>query len=551
MTMRLSLSAACLVLALAGQGLTRAADWPQYGGQDSRNMVSGEKNAPASFNPGLRRSDGFDPATARNVKWIAKLGSHTYSSPVVAGPRVFIGTNNASPRDAKYSGDRGVLMCFERATGKFLWQLVIPKIAKSGPVNMDHPLEGITSTPTVEGDRVFVVSNRGEALCLDVHGLANGNDGPYLDEARLFAVPAEMKLNPAIVVHRSQAHVPKPGTPIFMVKPGTPVALSPTDADVIWRCDMLAELSVWPQDATNSAILIRGDLLYLCTSNGVDMSHTNVPSPESPTLIALDKRTGKPAGLDDARMGPRILHGSWSSPSFGEVAGRGLVFLGGPDGVCCAFDPRPVGATPDTPGTLRKVWWHDCNPPAARFKDRASARYKTKDGPSEIVATPVFRDNRVYVAVGQDPNHVKGTGGLVCIDAAGAGDVTDKGTLWAYRKINRSLSTVAIADGLLYAADLAGTVHCLEADTGRVCWLHEALNPIWGSPLVADGKVYIGTTKGEFWILAAGREKKVLDCVKLATGVSSTPVFVDGVLYVPGMSHLFAIQSGGAAPRAK
>ena len=56
--------------------------------------------------------------------WAAKLGSQTYGNPVVAGGRVYVGTNNGNPRDEKYEGDYGNLYCLDEKTGKLLWQLV-------------------------------------------------------------------------------------------------------------------------------------------------------------------------------------------------------------------------------------------------------------------------------------------------------------------------------------------------------------------------------------------------------------------------------------------
>src|SRR5579859_4380286 len=94
-----------------------AEDQPQWGQAWSRNMVSNERGLPFSF----------DPQTGKNIKWSAELGTETHSSPVIAGGRVYIGTNNGHPRDPKHQGDRGVLMCLEEKTGQLLWQLVVPK----------------------------------------------------------------------------------------------------------------------------------------------------------------------------------------------------------------------------------------------------------------------------------------------------------------------------------------------------------------------------------------------------------------------------------------
>ena len=62
------------------------------------------------------------------------------------------------------------------------------------------------------------------------------------------------------------------------------------------------------------------------------------PAPTAPSLIVLDKKTGRLVASDDARIGPRLLHGQWSSPSLGAVNGRKLVFFGGGDGTCYAFE---------------------------------------------------------------------------------------------------------------------------------------------------------------------------------------------------------------------
>src|SRR4051812_1952164 len=107
--------AAGAVAVLAGAALSLAKDWPLWGGSPSRNMVSDDAGAlPAEANiPEPGEGDKLDTAKAKNVKWAARLGSQTYGNPTVAGGRVYVGTNNDSPRDEKHKGDRGVLMCFD------------------------------------------------------------------------------------------------------------------------------------------------------------------------------------------------------------------------------------------------------------------------------------------------------------------------------------------------------------------------------------------------------------------------------------------------------
>src|SRR3954465_9968429 len=211
-----------LSLAAMAIGSTNGNDWPAWGGADKgRNMYSPEKGLPEKFEPGKfkKGSEDVDMATTKNVKWVAKLGSQSYGNVTVAGGKVFVGTNNDSPRDPKHPGDRSILMVFDEKTGELLWQLVIPKLA-SGKVN-DWENLGLLSSPTVEGDRVYLVTSRCEVLCLDTEGMANGNDGPFKDEGKYVVKD--------IILDR--------GKPTERRAP--PATVGPKDADIIWRYDMM------------------------------------------------------------------------------------------------------------------------------------------------------------------------------------------------------------------------------------------------------------------------------------------------------------------------
>jgi len=510
-----SLQFALLLLIPSSHAL--AADWPQWGGTDQRNMYSPAKGLPSQFGKFDLKGDEIDRSGVKNLKWVSKLGSQSYGNVTVAGGRVFIGTNNENPRDPKHQGDRSILKCFDEKTGEFLWQLVIPKLA-SGKVN-DWEGLGLLSaaTITVEGKRVYITTSRCEVMCLDIQGMADGNDGPYKDEAKY--VVKDVFLDKGKPTER----------------PAPPIEPGPKDADIIWVYDMMDELGVFPHNASNGSLLIVGDLVYATTSNGQDWTHSNIPSPNAPSFVALNKHTGEFAGEDDAKIGPRILHGQWSSPSTGTVNGKPLVFFGGGDGWCYAFDAKPV--KDEETSWLKTVWKFDCNPPEYRKQT-----YPNADGPSEINATPVFWKNRIYVPIGQDPEHGEGIGNLTCIDATKTGDVTQTAKLWEYRGIHRSISTVSIDPdtGLLFVGDFSGIVHCLDSETGKLHWTHDMKAHMWGSTLVADGKLYVGDEDGDFVVLAATKEKKILSETNLGAPVYGTPVVANGVLYFQSNTHLFA-----------
>jgi outer membrane protein assembly factor BamB len=450
-------------------------DWPMWGGTPDRNMTSNMKGLPVTW----------DVQKKTNVKWVADLGSQTYGNITVAGGFVFVGTNNEGKRDAKVTGDKGVLMAFRESDGAFMWQSVHDKLA-AGRVN-DWPFQGIASSPLVEGDRVYYVSNRAELMCVDAQGFRDKeNDGPVTDE----------KLTGEL------------------------------NADIVWKLDMMEEVGTFPHNLANSSPVSYGDLLFVSTSNGQDESHVNIPSPKAPAIIAINKKTGKLV-WEDASPGDRILHGQWSTPSVGRVGGVDMVVMGQGDGWVRAYEAA----------TGKKLWEFDTNP-------KESVWPKTRN---EIISTPVIYEDRVYLANGQDPEHGEGVGHMYCIDATKRGDITKTGLVWHYDKIHRSISTPAIRDGLVYEPDFSGFLHCLDAKTGQVYWTHDMFAAVWGSPMLIDGKLYLGDEDGDVVIMQAGKEKKVLAEMNMGSSVYSTPVPANGVLFITNRNQLFALAANASA----
>jgi outer membrane protein assembly factor BamB len=445
-----------------------------WGGTPQRNMVSPMKNLPVVW----------DVKAKKNIKWKADLGSQSYGNPVVAGGKVFVGTNNENPRDPKVTGDKGILMAFRESDGQFLWQHVNDKLA-AGRVN-DWPFQGVCSSPLIEGDRLYYVSNRCELICLDTEGFADGeNDGPHKEET----------------------------------------LKSEKDADVVWKLDMMEELGVFPHNMSNSSPVSHGDLLFLETSNGHDESHVNIPSPRAPSFLAVNKKTGKVA-WEDGSPADKILHGQWASPTLAMVDGLLQAFFPGGDGWLYGFNAQ----------TGEQLWKFDLNPKDAVWP-------KTRN---DAIGTPVVYENKIYLATGQDPEHGEGVGHMYAIDPSKKGDITQSGRVWHYDKIRRTISTASILDGLVYIPDFSGFLHCVDAKTGKPYWVHDMLAAVWGSTLVADGKVYLGDEDGDVVILAAGKELKVIKENNMGSSVYATPVAANGTLYIMNRSELYAIANTGA-----
>ena len=494
--------------------------WFMYGGSQSRNMVNLRvKGLPASWDI------GGDGNAAKNIKWVADLGSKAYGGPLVVNGKVVIGTNNQKPRDLKWTKlnpktkkrepiDLGVLMSFDEANGKFLWQTPFRKLP-SGLVN-DWPKEGLCSTPVVEGDRMYYVSNRCEVICEDLNG------------------------------------------------------------KIHWTQDMIGNLGVFPHNISACSPLLVGDKVFLVTANGVDEDHINVPAPKAPSFIRLNKHTGQVEWQDNRttirltevqKKGPQknffknlvnrgelIQHGQWSNPSYAVVNGKPQVVFPGGNGWIYSFDP--------TTGKL--IWKFDCNPKDSYYE------LAGKGTRSDFIATPVIYDNKVYIGVGQDPEHETGVGHLWCIDMTKEGDVSpelvvdktvfppktkpnpNSAKVWHYGGpapkslgrnyyFGRTMSTCAVHDGLVYAAELGGYLHCLDARTGKVYWTHNTRAAIWSSPYWADGKVYLGTDGSEVLVFAHGKQKRLLETNDMGGRVRATPVAANGTLFVMTENKLYAI----------
>ena len=491
------------------------ADWPMWGGTPSRNMVSDAKNVSLDFD--------LTKGKEGNVVWQQGLGSQTYGNPIVAGGKVYVGTNNGGKwREDKYPADTdlGVLLCFNEEDGKFLWQLSREKL-KAGKVN-DWPLQGICSAPAVEDGRLWIVTNRCELMCLDAEGFHDGdNDGDFKDE----------------------------------------VDSTKDDADVIWNLDLIEEMGVFPHNLATSSPVIDGDIVYLVTSNGVDEAHLNVPSPRAPCFVAVNKNTGKVLWEHNQPF-DAILHGQWSSPSIGVVDGKTQVIFPGGDGWVYAHDAK----------TGDELWKFDLNPKETKWELNGIGTRNS------IISTPVFYENSVIIAVGQDPEHGEGVGYLWRIDATKSGDISaevgeigvkgkpneNAGVIWVYGGeyedekgktkawYRRTMSTVAVADGLVYAADLTGYVHCVDLKTGKRHWEHDMMSGVWGSPLIVDGKVFIGNEEGTLTVFKHSKEKAEILAEKGTISYSSiysTPTFANGRMYLSDRRHLYAVDVSGGAKK--
>src|SRR4029434_1621098 len=158
-----------------------------------------------------------------------------------------------------------------------------------------------------------------------------------------------------------------------------------------------------------------------------------------------------------------------------------------------------------------------------------------------IIASPVFADGRVFVAMGQDPTHGDGPSLIHAISPNGQGDVTGSRLLWTSREVGRVVGTPIVKDGLLYVGDVGGTVYCLDASTGTLLWKHDTKYASGGCLLLSGDRLYVGNDEGLMTVLRAGPRKELLAQIEMDAPLYSRPAAVGDALYVATANRLYLI----------
>ncbi|MDE2690617.1 MAG: PQQ-binding-like beta-propeller repeat protein [Acidobacteriota bacterium] len=412
-----------------------------------RNRVAEAEDLPVTW----------DVPSGEGVLWSADLGTVTYGGPTIAGGLIVVGTNNERPRDPAVVGDRGVVMAFDRRDGGFRWQITHEKL-EAGDAN-DWPLQGVCSTPSFDGERLYYVSNRGEVVAANL------------------------------------------------------------DGGVDWSFDMVGEWGVFPKHMAASTPLAVGNLVFVSTSNGVT-DDGRVPAPEAPSFAALERATGRPVWRDGS-PGAALVDGQWGSPSYGRAGGGDQAVFPGGDGWLYGFEPttgRPLWrfdgnsaltsdeaargesrnvfvATPvlhegmvfaavgrDPEVSLRRgvVWAVDAGGRGDVTSGGVRWRFEDPDL-GRAIATVAVVGGIVYTA---DLN-----GFLFAIDAS-TGE-----KLWTYDALAPFWSSPLVADGKVYAGDTEGDVAVLRA--GRTLEvLAENVMPqaVYASPSTDGSGLYVATS---------------------------------------------------------
>lgn len=483
---------AALVLAgaLASVPCT-ASDWPQWRGPD-RSGVSDAVGLVSSWTPGPAGSESvvWRQATDIDREGETSSGAQDAGSPVVVGSgqsgRVFFMHSMQSSVSAR-------TVALSEGDGAFLWDYVTTAYGGHGfHVCPNH--QG-AATPYADRDRrqLYTGTKEGRLLAIDFNGslvwrrLAQNNTNG--EDPNAFGV----------VVH----------------------------------------------NCCNSTPLLDGERVVFPLCLGYPTT------PGDPALVALNRETGETVWnqnffTDGSYAGPnfQIMHGSWSAPILATT----------PDGVkrvFYQFSDGSLNALDAADGTI--LWVHEDD---SNFDRTRSTQSHPPGSGTEGVASPVYNppgeyevaSGAVYVSAGEDPSHNPrtpvGTGRVWKIDAQTGQEI------WHYpasdNELGNVVAAVAVSGYRLYIGDTNGYLHCVDIRDGSLLWREQlGGGEIWASATVADGKVYLGTQDGDFYILGDSAAFAVLDVDNVGSPIASSAAVANGALYVKSTLYLWKIQSSG------
>ena len=227
--------------------------------------------------------------------------------------------------------------------------------------------------------------------------------------------------------------------------------------------------------------------------------------PPTQTFYAYDKKTGEL--LWRAPVGGRPLDTVYSNPIIRVINGQRMLITGGADGGCHAVNAR----------TGEPIW-------SFRMSKRG------------LNASPVVEGNHVFISHGEDNIDTVDFGRIQCIDATGQGDVTESKSVWRVDGVKAGYTGLLVKDGILYVVADTGNMHAYDSKTGKELWVHNLGTVGKGSPVWADGKIYVMEVNGNIHIVKPSREGcETLSHVELEARVGkgmdeiyASPAIADG-----------------------
>jgi outer membrane protein assembly factor BamB len=298
------------------------------------------------------------------------------------------------------------------------------------------------------------------------------------------------------------------------------VCVSP-EGKILWSRSLTDEYgAVTTHGGRTTSPIVDGDKVVL---NALILAWGDLNRPGN-RYFAFDKRTGQTIWISSPQA--RHYDTNYSTPIVGAIGGVRALMVGGTDGVYHALKVN----------TGEKIW-------SVEVSKRA------------ILNSPLYKDNVAYITHGEENMDTTEMGLIAAIDATRTGTLAADAFKWKTRGFLPTFASPVMDADRLYTMDNSAILGAFDLKTGARLWEKTLGTLQKGSPVLADGKLYVGTENGKFYILRpSATSVEVLDEDLLGTAqapevILASPIVADGRIYVTSMDATYAIGKRVAGPR--
>src|SRR6187401_606178 len=397
---------------------------------------------------------------------------------------------------------------------------------------------GGRSTPVVFGNRVYLQTITTTSIATTQERLValDADTGNVVWERRVNDFHSDVRYDRA--AWSSPAVDPVTGNIYMFTGAAELLAFSP-DGKVLWKRSLPEEYgAITTHGGRTTSPIVEGDKVILNTliqNWGPDLGRPGN------RYFAFDKKTGQTIWVSSPQA--RHYDTNYSTPIVADVNGSRLMIVGGTDGVFHALQVN----------TGKPAWSFEVSKRA-------------------ILNSVLFKDNTVYLTHGEENIDTTEMGMIAAIDATGSGPLTKTSVKWMTHGFLPSYASPVMDRDRLYTMDNSAILGAFDLKTGKELWTKRLGISSKASPILVDGKIYVGTEGGKFYILrptATGADVLDEDLIGSAAKpepIVASPAVAGGRIYVTTMApgeptagsagHLYAIgpkvrpRAAAAAPAA-
>ncbi len=432
--------------AAASPGASAAGDtnWPQWRGPEGSG-VSAERGLPEEW------------GEAKNVRWKTPLPGKGHSSPVVWGKRVFVTT---AVEGAVVPGAKSAVHKIEGQEWK-------------------HP-------DSIGADRKHTF----KVIALD------------RDTGKVLWEQTAWEGTPYDDRHRKSSYAAStPATDGKMV-------FAYFGAEGLYAYDMSGKLA-WKFMPGKVGTLGMGAATSPVLHENLVIMQADEEEGQNSYIVGLDKKTGK-----EVWRTPRKVQVSWATPLLVNTGKRTELIASGTESVI-SYDPL----------TGKELW-------------------RSKGLESNAIPSPVatMGHDMVVVSTGYPAKLA------YAVRLGASGELKDSDIVWRYTKGTAYVPSPILYGDYIYLLTDKGVMTCLDARTGEVKYEGGRVPmpaTFTASPVAFDGKILLTSEDGDTFVVKAGPKHEVLRTNSLGEPVYASPAIADGKIFIRGEKHLYAIGQAG------